>query len=538
MTIGEQLYESVELDLVNSGGTDTYTFVREGGPLPLGTTALPLLIATSISPTQLAVGRGLGVRAQVKVRFKDSINDGDVVGGDPPAETTFWRLIRARYPFFNNREMRVKRGTVSGTTVTIEQTLTYNITKVEGPKRNGEFIVYAESETQRLARGRAQVPKAQTGTLLADISAAATSATIDGDATQYGTSGWLRIGDSTEVMAYTRSGTALTLTRGQLTSLGAGAAETHDAGDEIQEIAYWSDASVADVVYDCISDAVWGSIPDSKITKATWDTEDTDWLGFTLSGIIWDPTDTSEIIDELIRIFPFVLWHEESTDTFQFLGLEKAAFTAGTSVGEKSDIAADSFDVREDDDESYTRVLFYYGRKDPSESATDLRNYARLYPFINVEAEEAANRGESKVKRIAVRWFQTDDTNQVVRLGNLLQKIGERNKRVMKFKVAKESTLKTGDLVTLTTKYILGESSETETGIKGIVIADQWMKEGANKMISVQDTYYRANYRLWAPDSLTTAYDSASTADINTYLFYADDSNTLGTAADDAHDWL
>lgn len=538
MTIGEQLYETVELDLVNSGGTTTYTFVREGGPLPLGTTALPLLLSTSTSPTQLAVGRGLGIRGQVKARFKDMVNDGDVAGGDPPEETTFWRLIRARYPYFNNREMRIKRGTVSGTTVTVEQTLTYNISKIEGPKRNGEFIVYAESETQRLARGRSQVPKAQTGTLLAGISAAATSATIDGDATQYGTSGWLRMGDSTEVMSFTRSGATLTLTRGQLTSLGAAAAETHDAGDEIQEIAYWADASVADIVYDCISDAVWGSIPDAKITKATWDTEDSSWLGFTLTGIIWDPTNTSEVLDELIRTFPFVLWHDETTDTFQFLGLEKAAFTAGTTVGEKTEINADSFDVKEDEDESYTRVMFYYGIKDPSESVTDLRNYSRLYPFINEEAEEAASRGESKVKRVQVRWFQSDDQNQVVRLGNLLQKIGERNKRVLQFTVAKESTLKTGDLVTLTTKYILGESSETEAGIKGIVIADEWMQEGATKRIKVQDTYYRANYRLWAPDSLTTPYDTASTADTTTYLFYADDSNTLGTAADDAHDWL
>ena len=92
-------------------GTKTYRYCTKRSPVPAGLDAIPSLkAAPSIGGAKIDPAGGLGVRGSISMNFID--HPSNDVGIDPyvnerayiPYDTgTYWGKLRARNPFYNNR---------------------------------------------------------------------------------------------------------------------------------------------------------------------------------------------------------------------------------------------------------------------------------------------------------------------------------------------------------------------------------------------------------------------------------------------------
>ena len=527
--------EYVELDTLQDLGAGpepvTYRWCREGELLPPPLQAMPLLISTTTQPTKLEIARGLGIRERVTMRFRDAPDDGDVFGDEPAEETTFWRLFRARLPWINGRALRIIRGRLDGGQIIDAETRHYVARRIQGPRKNGEVEIEAEDLTGTLARGRAQAPAAVSGTLAAAIDASQATATIApaSAADEYPDDGWLRIGD--EACTFVRTGADLVLSRAQLGTV----AEAHDAGDEVQPIVVYADAKLSHVAADLLT--TYAGIPSAMVDEAAWEALDDEYLALTVSRIVWDPTDVESLLSELTAIFPLVIWYDPTGPAFGFQPLDAAAFAGGAPlIADLGSLVAGSLQVSEDPDISWTRLLMLYGVKDFSQDLDTPRNYQRAQLFVNDVAELPQNRGEQKLRVLPVPWLDGDQGVDARRLADRLQKIGEHDRRTVRFILDADQAVAVGSFLRLRTAWVVGPDGSPATA-QLIVTSARPLAEGAQVEIEATDLYYRGNYRRYAPDDLP-AYDSATQAQRDRWGYLADDDNHLGAADDPAHTYL
>jgi hypothetical protein len=209
-----------------SESTVTLRFAKDAAYLDeSGIDAIPSIIDVNYEPARISLGeKSLGARAKMSVTFRDHPYGDTGVGFDKyrterpydPAKTgSFWGKFRARHPILNGREIRLIRGVVGQA---IEEMETRHLL-IDGldTAEDGRVTIVGK-DVLKLADGdRALAPRTSSGYLVADITASATSATLApagiGDA-EYPASGYLALGGK-EIVQFTRSGNALTLTRGQ-----------------------------------------------------------------------------------------------------------------------------------------------------------------------------------------------------------------------------------------------------------------------------------------------------------------------------------
>ena len=284
--------------------TDNYTrgtvevkFCQPRSNLPVGEVMFPAISGKiSRAPTSITAGKGLGNRAIVSVSIKDFPHHDR--GIDPyysertyNAETTgtFWPRYLKRNPYFEGRTFKLYNGYInepfSWADFEIEE---YDITDIAGPDR-GQVSITAKDILTRTYSTKTQYPEISSGKLLADITAAASSATLTpaGIGASYPASGTLSIGS--EAITFTRSVDTLTLTgRAQWGT----EAKDHKAGDVVQICVVWNQINVVDVLYElCVTAA---GIPaanapynNDPLSPDLWDDEKEIWLSTSLvTGIL------------------------------------------------------------------------------------------------------------------------------------------------------------------------------------------------------------------------------------------------------------
>ena len=535
--IGDQLYVYIEIDAIQviAGAPTpvTYRFGDHGTPAPSGIAALPILLRHETQPARLALAQGLGIRERVRFVLSDFLNDGDVAGGDPAESTTFWRLFRARIPFISGRPVRQIRGTISGGVFTATDTMHYIVRKIEGPHNNASVTIEAEDLTGTLARGNAQCPIPSRVTLLSPLTTGSIGAQVtpSADLAEWQDSGWLRIGD--EVMQYAISespdGAFLTLAnRGSFGTL----ASDHEAGTTVQPVAYWDDARVCDIMHDLL--VTYAGIPSEQIPLAEWQAKDDKHLAFRLTALIWTPTDVDWVVGDLLRSFPVAVWYDPRIPTWGFLPFDAAAIDRTLQLVDDGDYIADSLMVREDPDRVWTRLLVYYGPRDYTDDLKKIEQYQVARLFVNTQAETL--RGKVTTHSLPVLWLLPGQDVDADRIGQGLQRAGRYDDRVITMRVPIGANLRTGDYFLFRSRRFVDAEGGMLTA-RLIVIGSKEIEDGAQLEIECRDLHYYGKYRVWSPDAMPN-YDAASTEQQETYLFYADDDDTLGAAGDPAHTWL
>jgi len=531
--LGRQPLTVVECDLRQTiDGAEqpiTYRFSSADVIPPLGLDARPVITGISSLPTKLDIGESLGMRAAITIRCRDFLNDNDVAGGPANPEATFFRLLKARVPYVANRALRIISGYLVSGVFTPERTLHYLLTKIDGPDRQGQVTLHCTDALVKAENRKAQAPNVGTGTLLADLAAGDTTATISPAeaAEDYHASGWLRFGDAKEVCSFTRSGTTLSLGRAQRGT----APDDHAAGDAIQEILIIEEAALAEVAQLLLID--YADLDPSLVDAAAWAQEDATWLGaFRVSATIWDPTGVAKLLQELTQQFPFFIVYDARVPRLDFRAIKPGAFALTARLSERTELLRDSISITEDPEKRVSQIWFAFGIKDPSEKVDDPRNYARLVPFIDRQAEIDHN--DARIRKVFSRWLPADRSAVVLSIG---ERMLTRLRRTIGFDLdAKDGAIWVGDTVEITTKHLIdGEGNPLTTQAQVIEAVES--QPGTSNRYQAEDLRLNNRYCLYTDDAMPL-YQQATTSERGRYGFYADDDDRLDGGADPAYSYF
>lgn len=182
----------------------TLRFTIPTAYLPTDIEAIPSIAEVDFDPATISLGRDLGQRATVTVRFKDHRWSDTGQGFDkyvserpynPFTQGSFWGKFRARQPYLRGRKLRVIRGYV-GQTLEEMETRHFVVEQYDGPTPDGIYTIVAKDVLKLAAGDRSQAPAISSGFLNADITDTATSLTLSpsGIGAEYPLSGYAAIG--------------------------------------------------------------------------------------------------------------------------------------------------------------------------------------------------------------------------------------------------------------------------------------------------------------------------------------------------------
>jgi len=395
-------------------GTKTYRFCTKRSPVPAGLDAIPSLKgAPTFDAAKINPKGGLGVRGGVTLNFLD--HPSADVGIDPyisertytPYDTgTYWGKLRARNPFYNNRAQRVFSGyLVDGIYDPLNfQQRTY-VTESINSNRAGASVT--GKDVLKLAdNDRAQYPPKSTGVLVADIDSVVTSITLApagvGDA-EYGTDGWVRIGD--EVMSFTRIADVLTVIRGQYETV----AIEHVENDSVQQCAYIND-TVANVDYLVLTQGA--KVDPAFIDLPIWQTESNDNYPYLLETLLTEPIGVQKLLKELGDNAPHFLYFDER--------LQKIIFTAvkappiNVNVINDQEHVLPGLRVTDVPAARLSDVLIYFGQRDPTKKMDELNNYKQAYIRSDLASSDEDEYGSKKIQTIHSRWLNNFNKAQAL----------------------------------------------------------------------------------------------------------------------------
>lgn len=418
--------------------TQTLRFGQNVTGLPFGINIFPVLQSVTTNPAAINLSgidkasSALGKRARVTVTLQDfTYGDGATdpyrderisgaaqfsgVGYQPQAVGTFWGKFIARHPYYVGKILRVRKGYV-GDALSALSSATYVISEFSGPDAGGRVEIIAKDILDLAENTKAVAPAVSGGKLVSGIGAGDGTATLTptGAGAGYAASGKVCIGR--EVIAFTRSGDELTLTRAQ----DGTAAASHNALDAVQECLVYTAQRPCDVVYDLL---IRAGVPAGFITLTDWQAENDNWLSSTkFSAIITKATGVAGLIGEICQHGIMVWWDEVAQKIRLRANRPLSIGEDPVALNDASNFLRGSIAVDRGDDQRITSVIFCHGMIDPTGSATDEANFARA--LIATVPEDLY--GQSNIVTICSRWFGAtgDDASAAsiaVRLRNRYQ---------------------------------------------------------------------------------------------------------------------
>jgi hypothetical protein len=328
---------------------------------------------------------------------------------DPYTRGTFWGKWLARNPFHSSYPCRVREGRI-GQALEDMRVRNYIVDRIEGPN-DGRVRLVAKDAFSKIEARKAVAPRASKGELSADITSGATSATLAptgiGNA-DYPASGHVAIGD--EVMAFTRSGDVLTLTRAQFNTTAA----DHKAEDLVQLVLSYVTQKPHDIAYDLLVN--YSEIPAADIPKAEWDS-----LASSITELftarITEPTPVNDLLGELCEQAGFTLWPEVTTGQIKFAALR--ASSAVATISDDAYIVDGSLTLKREDAKRVSQVWVYYGQRLPNEDVEERRNYASRLVVVDTDAEGEQQYGVPAIREVFSRWIPAGGRA-------IAEKVGER----------------------------------------------------------------------------------------------------------------
>ncbi|MAN77774.1 MAG: hypothetical protein CML24_11425 [Rhizobiales bacterium] len=384
-----------------------------------GIDAIPSIIDARYEPAELSLGEpSLGVRAKLSVTLSDHPY-GDTGEGfdkyrtertyDPAKTGTFWGKFRARHPVLKGRPIRLIRGFVGQTLEEMEtRHLFVDSTDTD---EDGRFTITGKDVIKLADGDRALAPTPSKGYLVADITAGATSATLApsgiGNA-EYPSSGHLAIGGS-EIVAFTRSGDTLTLTRGQFGT----EAQSHSAQDRAQVCLYYQGVDPADIIEDLFT--TYANIPDAQIPLADWKDETAAYLRRVYTAMIAEPTPVRDLVSELVEQAALVLIPDDITQTIRLQVLR--TINTDAAIWSEENIGKGTLRIKDQPAKRITNCITYYGLINPLENVDDPKNYRSIEAY---DATDFDVENQPTIKRIFSRWIPAFGRTVAERL-NLIQ---------------------------------------------------------------------------------------------------------------------
>lgn len=400
----------------------TLKFISPRVNAPKGETYFPTLMGVSAFSSTVNIAGSddklgfLGKRATVSVKFtdfpygdtltdnyvagrKDGTAQTDEGGYDPKDRGTFFTKLKARWPYYAGRPMRVIDGYIDGGVLTNTQTRHFIITSMSGPDDNGNVTFEGKDILALADDKKATCPKASRGKLGAAIAVSGGSfdLTPAGIGSEYAASGFATIGS--EVVAFTRSGDTITLTqRGAKGTVAA----THAINDSFQEVYDVDDQRIDDVIYDLLVN--YANVDPAFIDTAAWDAEITKWMDSTLlTTTITKPVGVTTLVGEL-AVLGISIWWDEVGQKIGLLATHPPE-VAPVKVSDRNNILA--IEQEDRDEDRLTQVHFYSKQTDPTKDVKDKSNYNQIIVTIDSTAESVNAYDDTRIREVFCRWVNT-----------------------------------------------------------------------------------------------------------------------------------
>jgi hypothetical protein len=391
--------------------TKTYRFCSpNGGKVPRGLDAIPCLRSISITPAEITAGKGLGLRAACAITMQDFPHSDIRIDPYVSERTyipinrgTYFGKLKARNPFYNGRIMRVYSGYLEqdgSFNAANFEVRTYVIEQWDGIDTNGITKITAKDILKLASDDRAVAPKASIGKITLDMTTSTTSVNLTptGVGPDYGSSGYVRIGS--EVMAFTRSGDTLTLTRAQKGTT----ASTHKQGDTVQLCYQVVGQTSQNIVYDLLVN--YAFVDPAFIDKSAWDAEQVGYLPRLYNTLVTTPTGVSKLLTELTEQVGFFLFWDEVNSLIKFQTIRPNSLSETVhELNTTKHLLADSVKMRDIVDDRVNEVWVYYGIIDSTKNLTEDSNYSNLYIASNVDDQSQVQNRDVRIKKLQSRWI-------------------------------------------------------------------------------------------------------------------------------------
>lgn len=517
------------------------------------TPAIPSLVSVSTVPTKINAGGAsddlsvLGRRASVKITLGDHQHDdsfADKYVDERPYNAfdsgTFWGKWIRRNPYYSAMKCRVYEGYV-GETLDQMITKTYVVDAIDGANSQGKVSITAKDPLSLADDKRAIMPQTSDLELFAAINQSqATGIILTGaelDLSQEmgntGANKYIRIDDEIILYTgYTVSTEQYTLTgvvRGQLGTTGA----SHSADESAQRVIHY------DTMYSWLiaKDAIlnYSTVPADYIDDAAWDAEGNLWLTpFQFTGTIAEPTPVVDILEELTRDSMFYIWWDERTQLIEMRALSPVSGNI-PAINNESNILKDSFSLSAKPDERVSRVIIYYNQKNPTANDDEISNYSNVRITVDGEAESEFLFNEVRSSSIFSRWMVSE--SQALQIGTRRLAAFAETPEYMRITMdAKDRSLWTADVVSVTVPQIQDEFGQAESGLWQIIAVEE-IQYGDKIRYDLRRFTFQINRpAYWTADDQVT-YDLASDTDKDDLNAWWSDDNGLMLNGDDAYRW-
>lgn len=385
-----------------------------------GIDAIACIEDISFTAGTISLGEDLGTRSSLRVTMSDfpwsDTGEGfdkylDERSYDPYKQGTFWGKFRARHPSLRGRAIRVIRGTL-GQPLEEMETRHYVVESIDGPGRDGKYSVVAKDALKLLDGDRAQAPKMSNGYLLADINDSVTSATLGPSGIgnlEYPASGFAALGGK-EIVAFTRSGDTLTLTRAQYSTL----AVEHKATDRVQVCITYTSANIGDIINDLMVN--YAAVPPEYITLSDWTVETTSFLGTLYTAVIAEPTAVETLIKELVRQGALAIWWDDINRQIRLRVLRQIDTSA--ALFDEDVFMEGTFAISDQPTKRLSQVWTYFAQIDPLRNVDDTDNFRSCVVVADLEKE--GDYGAPAIEKIYSRWIPGGGRAIAQRIGQIL----------------------------------------------------------------------------------------------------------------------
>jgi hypothetical protein len=400
--------------------TETIRFCVPSSNVPADSDAIPSVTGVDYTPARLDLGESIGVRASATItfgdhRFPDTGPAGDRYvterAYDPFNTGTFWGKFRARHSVIKGAAIRIIQGdaTLAPSQLDPHHLIVESVT---GPDSKGQYTITAKDVLKMADPKRAMAPSLSGGYLSAAITAGATAATLApagiGDI-DYPASGYLAIGGA-EVVAFTRTADALTLTRGQWGTT----AQAHDSDDRAQTCVEYTGADPADIFYDLLT--TYAGVDPVYIPLVSWQAETATYVARLYTTLIAEPTSVTELINELLQQTATSMWFDDITKLIRIRTLREVS--AAAEIFDDSVIISSSYNVKDQPGKRVSQVWTYYGLKNPLEGIDDAKNYRSA--VATVDPDGLTDYGEESIRTIFSRWIPAFGRSAAKTLNDLI----------------------------------------------------------------------------------------------------------------------
>jgi hypothetical protein len=519
--------------------TLTLRFFNGEGDSPKGGTWFPALKSVSTtsstvniagnSPRLGAFGRRATITADLQdFTYHDRLTDKyqaerksgaaqlNGFGYDPADFGTFFTNLKARWPYFVGRPMRVIYGYLKDGAVINETTRHYVIKNLVGPDDGGRVRIEGEDILALADKDRAQTPAPSQGVLAGNIGTnfAAFTLTPESIGDQYPASGRAVIGS--EVIDYTRAGDVITPTA---RAIGGTQLSTHSQGDTFQQVLSLQGLRPDDALRLILTQDT--QIDTAPIPTEKWEAETTRWLpSMRINADITKPTAVSDLVSELAVLGISVWWDDVS----QEIGMKINRPTDGDVIHEFSDSNIISLRQEAREDERLTEVAFFSVQDDVTKSRTDEDNYNVVVLTVDADAKRDDRYGDTKIRKIFCRMLNggAQSTISVLSL-RLLSRFNNAPNRITLEVDARNGDVALTDVVRLRSRLVTDETGQPIETLFQVVQRRE--VEAGNKIELVCDEYdFDGNFAFFTQNDYPI-YDTATDAQKQVGAFFSDGTN-------------